>query len=80
MSTKLQASLLRVLQERTFTRLGATTLRRSDFRLVCATNRPPEAEVKANRFRADLFYYRINVMALHVPPLRERPETAVPMS
>lgn len=79
MSTKLQVSLLRVLQERTFARLGGTAQRRTDFRLICATNRPLEAEVKANRFRADL-YYRINVVVLHVPPLRERPEDIMPLA
>ena len=73
MSAKLQASLLRVLQEQTFARLGSTTQRSSDFRLICATNKNLEAETKAGRFREDLFY-RINVVRMRVPPLRERPE------
>jgi len=73
MSPKLQVSLLRVLQEHTFARLGSTVQRPCDFRLICATNRSLEAEVKAGRFRPDL-YYRINVVVAHVPPLRERPE------
>jgi two-component system response regulator HydG len=79
MSPKLQASLLRVLQEHSFVRLGGTTPRKSDFRLVCATNKPLEEEVRAGRFRADL-YYRINVVALHIPPLRERPEDVMPLA
>ncbi|MBI4989985.1 MAG: sigma-54-dependent Fis family transcriptional regulator [Rhodocyclales bacterium] len=79
MSARLQASLLRVLQERNFVRLGATRPRASDFRLILATNRSLEAEVKAGRFRADLFY-RINVVALRVPPLRERPEDIMPLA
>ncbi|TAN56057.1 MAG: sigma-54-dependent Fis family transcriptional regulator, partial [Rhodospirillales bacterium] len=70
-SPKLQASLLRVIQERTFCRLGSTKLRDSDFRLLCASNRPLSGEVKAERFREDLFY-RINVVSLAVPPLRQR--------
>ena len=73
MSLKLQSSLLRVLQERTFVRLGSTVKISSDFRLICATNKNLEAEVKAGRFRADL-YYRIHVMVLHIPTLRQRPE------
>ena len=79
MSPKLQASLLRVLQEHCFVRLGGTALKRSDFRLVCATNKALEAEVRAGRFRADL-YYRINVVALQVAPLRERPEDVMPLA
>lgn len=73
MSPKLQVSLLRVLQEGTFVRLGSTVQRCSNFRLICATNKPLEAEVAAGRFRRDLFY-RINVVPLRVPPLRERRE------
>jgi len=73
MSPKLQASLLHVLQERTFTRVGSVTPRTSDFRLICTTNKSLIEEVKADRFRADL-YYRINVVALRVAPLRERRE------
>ncbi len=79
MSAKLQASLLRVLQEKKFVRLGSTRPRASDFRLILATNRSLEAEVKAGRFRADLFY-RINVVALRVPPLRERTEDIMPLA
>jgi len=79
MSPKLQASLLRVLQEGNFTRLGSTTSRRSDFRLICATNRPLESEVAAQRFRVDL-YYRINVIPLRIPPLRTRPEDIMPLA
>lgn len=73
MSPKLQASVLQVLQEHTFARLGSTTQRRTDFRLICATNRNLETETRAGRFRSDLFY-RINVVAMRIPPLRERRE------
>lgn len=71
MSPKLQSSLLRVLQDHSFCRIGSTQLRTTDFRLICATNRALAGEVKAGRFREDL-YYRINVVALRLPPLRER--------
>jgi len=76
MSPKLQSSLLRALQEHTFTRLGGTQLLSSDFRLVCATNKKLTEEVKAGNFREDLFY-RINVIALEIPPLRNRGEDIV---
>jgi len=71
MSPKLQASLLRVLQDHQCTRIGNTEPRKTDFRLICATNRSLPGEVKAGRFREDLFY-RINVVMLRLPPLRER--------
>ncbi len=79
MSTKLQSSLLRVLQEHTFSRLGSSNQLSSDFRLICATNRCLEEEVRAGNFREDLFY-RINVVALEIPPLRERVEDIVPLA
>ncbi|PKO62213.1 MAG: sigma-54-dependent Fis family transcriptional regulator [Betaproteobacteria bacterium HGW-Betaproteobacteria-18] len=71
MSPKLQSSLLRVLQDHSFCRIGSTQPRTTDFRLICATNRTLAGEVKAGRFREDLFY-RINVVALRLPALRER--------
>ena len=71
MSPKLQSSLLRVLQDHQCMRIGSTQPRHADFRLVCATNRALAGEVKAGRFREDLFY-RINVVAVRLPPLRER--------
>ncbi len=79
MSPKLQVSLLRVLQEGTFVRIGSTVQRPSNFRLICATNKPLDLEVAAGRFRSDL-YYRINVVPLRVPPLRERRDDILPLA
>jgi len=66
-----QAKLLQVLEEKVIRRVGETQTRRVDVRLVCATNRDLHEEVRAGRFREDLFY-RVNVMTISVPPLRER--------
>jgi two-component system response regulator HydG len=70
-STKMQVSLLRVLEEQTFLRLGGSRLLESDFRLISATHRDLQALIDENRFRQD-FYYRINVITINVPPLRDR--------
>jgi len=67
----LQAKLLRALQTRSVQRLGGRTAKKIDFRLICATNDDLEEQVRMGRFREDL-YYRINVIPIFVPPLRER--------
>ncbi|MDH5523822.1 MAG: sigma-54 dependent transcriptional regulator [Desulfobulbaceae bacterium] len=71
MSPMLQVKLLRVLQEKQFERIGGTKTISSDFRVVAATNRDLEHEVKEGRFREDL-YYRLNVIPIDAPPLRSR--------
>ncbi|MEZ5417578.1 MAG: sigma 54-interacting transcriptional regulator [Vicinamibacterales bacterium] len=68
-----QSRLLRFVQEKTISMVGGTKSRKVDVRIIAATNRRLEDEVRAGRFREDLFY-RLNVVRLHIPPLRERPE------
>ena len=74
-----QAQLLRFLQEKAFERVGETRTRHADVRIVSATNRELEADVRAGRFREDLLY-RLNVVEIRVPPLRERREDILPMA
>ncbi|OAI52938.1 hypothetical protein AYO44_04590 [Planctomycetaceae bacterium SCGC AG-212-F19] len=71
MAAGLQAKLLRVLEDGHYRRVGATQELHADVRIVAATNRPLEREIQAGRFREDL-YYRLNVLAIELPPLRER--------
>lgn len=73
MSPAMQVKLLRVLQERELTRVGGSEVIKVDVRVIAAANKDLKKEIREGRFREDLFY-RLNVVALHVPPLRERPE------
>ncbi|MCE5194088.1 MAG: sigma-54 dependent transcriptional regulator [Nitrospiraceae bacterium] len=73
MPVNLQAKLLRILENNTFRRVGGTSDIKVDVRIISATNKDIKEEVTAGRFREDL-YYRLNVVPLHIPPLRERQE------
>jgi len=75
----MQPKLLRVLEEKEFERVGGTSLVKTDFRLLAATNQNLEDMLEASRFRKDLFY-RLNVITLHLPPLRERREDILPIA
>lgn len=73
MSLKTQAKVLRILQERKFERVGGSKTIEVDVRVIAATNKDLEEEIRQSSFREDL-YYRLNVLPFHVPPLRERRE------
>ena len=79
MSASLQAKLLRVTQDGSFHRIGSNEERHADARLIAATNRNLERDVADGTFREDL-YYRLSVIELHVPPLRDRSEEIVPLA
>jgi DNA-binding NtrC family response regulator len=78
-SASLQVKLLRVIQEKQIRRVGENRVRDIDVRIIAATNRLLEREVKEGRFREDLFY-RLRVVEIHIPPLRERPEDILPLA
>ncbi len=79
LAATMQVKLLRVLQNGEFERLGGTTTHRADVRLIAATNLDLEERVAQNVFREDL-YYRLNVITLKIPPLRERPDDIKPLA
>jgi two-component system, response regulator FlrC len=79
MDLGLQAKILRVLQEREVERLGSNRTISLDVRVIATSNRDLPEEARAARFRADL-YYRLNVMSLRLPPLRERPRDILPLA
>jgi DNA-binding NtrC family response regulator len=79
MPLSLQAKLLRVLQDQTFRRLGSLKELKVNFRLITATNRNLEEMIKEGLFREDL-YWRLNVIHIHIPPLRERKEDILPLT
>jgi DNA-binding NtrC family response regulator len=79
MDLNLQAKLLRVLQEQSFRRVGGTQLIEADVRVVAATNRSPREAIRDGKLREDL-YYRLNVFAIDLPPLRDRPDDIQPLA
>lgn len=78
MPLELQAKLLRVLETNEFIPIGDTTPKKSNFRLIAATNRDLKAESEAHRFRSDL-YFRLNIFEINMPPLRERVKDIAPL-
>jgi len=79
MSLRIQAKILRVIEEQRFEPLGSTQVVEIDTRFIAATNKNLQEEVRRGNFRRDLFY-RINVLPIHIPALRERPEDIIPIA
>ena len=79
MSLSIQAKVLRVIEEKSFERLGGSQTIKVDVRLLVATNKDLKELIRAEQFREDL-YYRINVARIYLPPLRERPEDILPLA
>ena len=75
----LQPKLVRFLQDREFEHLGDRVTRKADVRMIATTNADLERAVKERRFREDLFY-RLNIIQIEIPPLRERPEDVIPLA
>jgi PAS domain S-box-containing protein len=75
----MQVKILKVIQDKTITRVGGTKEIQVDFRLIAATNKDLQVMIKENLFREDL-YYRLNVITINMPPLRERREDIIPMA
>ncbi|MGB8718256.1 MAG: sigma 54-interacting transcriptional regulator, partial [Desulfobacterales bacterium] len=79
MAPSVQAKLLRFIQDKEYERLGESKVRKADVRIIAATNADLEKRVAEGRFREDLFY-RLNVICLTIPPLRERPDDIMPLA
>jgi two-component system response regulator FlrC len=79
MSPGAEAKFLRVLEEREFQRLGGTRVLKTNARIIAATNRDLLKAIERGQFREDL-YYRLNVFAIHLPPLRDRRDDVLPLS
>ena len=79
MPLELQAKLLRVLETNEYIQIGDTTPKKSNFRLIAATNRDLKTESEAHRFRSDL-YFRLNIFEIKIPPLRERVKDIAPLT
>ncbi|MEO5776054.1 MAG: sigma-54 dependent transcriptional regulator [Flavobacterium sp.] len=79
MPLELQAKLLRVLETNEYIPVGDSTPKKSNFRLIAATNRDLKSESEANRFRSDL-YFRLNIFQINIPPLRERVKDIAPLT